>query len=64
MNHDYDRAKDMYEVAMENVFKKTDIAKAYLEQLSSELYDVGLSEEEWRKLDKLISKAMVSLEGM
>ncbi|MGG0667889.1 hypothetical protein ABE073_05085 [Lederbergia citrisecunda] len=63
MNRDYDRAKDMYEVAMENVLKRLDVAKAYLEQLSSELYDVDLSEDEWRKLDKILNKAMVSLEG-
>lgn len=63
MNADYDKAKDMYEVAMEGVFKKLDVAKAYLEQLSSELYDVDLSEDEWRKLDKILNKAMVSLEG-
>lgn len=64
LNHDYDKAKDMNERAMENVFIKVDVAKAYLEQLSFELYGVEMSEEEWRKIDSLLSKAIVKLEGI
>lgn len=64
LNADYDKARDMFDRAMESVFMKVDVSKAYLEQLSMELYDVELSEEEWSRLDKLLSKAMVSLEGI
>lgn len=64
MNADYGKAKDMYDRAMEEVFAKVDVSKAYLEQLSVEVYDFDLSEKQLERLDKLLSKAIVSLEGL
>lgn len=64
LNRDFDKAGDMYEVALENVFSELDVAKAYLEQLSYELSNCDLGEEEWRKMDRLLIKARNSLDGI
>ena len=59
-----DRDKEIYERTMENVITKVDATKAYLEQLSYELSEAELSEDEQRKMDKILNKAMRSLDGI
>ena len=58
----HDRARDMHEQAMENVYSKVEQAKDKIEKLSIELSNVSLSTDEWQVLDSLVIKALTSLD--
>lgn len=57
-----DIAYEIYERAMENVHNEADKARELLEKLQMELYDVDLSEDEWRVLDELVTGTLVRLD--
>lgn len=64
MKNSHNKAKDMFETAMEEVFRKVDVAKAHLEHLTYELEKVEMSEQKWQKLDGVLLKARNQLDSI
>lgn len=61
-----DRASQMYEKTMENVHNRTDTAKHALEEISIIVDDIEakMTDEQYQRLESLISKAIIALCGV
>lgn len=57
-----EQAYELYERAMENVFDDVSIAREILEELQIEMYNVDLSDSDYELLDKLLTRALISLD--
>lgn len=60
----YDRAMEMFERSMDEVYGKVESSKDILEKISMKLYDVELSEKDWQELDLLLNEAMIKLDEL
>lgn len=58
----HDRAMEMFERPMDEVYDKIGSIRDIIEKTSMKLYDVELSEKDWQELDLLLSQALVKLD--
>lgn len=59
-----DKVRMMYECHMDVVYSRVDKARSVIEKLSAEIDNVELSEDEWRKLDELVTKVMIAIDNI
>lgn len=62
MNDYNDKAREMYERSMEEIYDHLDKVRSYIEKASDKIDNAKLSEEDWKMLDDLLSKAINSLD--
>lgn len=59
---EYDKASEMFERSMDEVYDNIGSIQSILEELSVELSDADMCGNDWRKLDLLVSRAMNRLD--
>lgn len=56
--------KEMYEYHMERVYQQVGKAKSSIEDISVEIENTRMSDEEVEKIDNLVLRAIIDLDGI